>query len=203
VLGEKKKKEIMFRKIYLLATSVLALACASSQERPANAPNPSSMSPNNSFYQFKMKTLDGKLIDFQEYKGKKVLLVNTASKCGYTPQYTELEQLWDSYKDKNVVVLGFPANNFMAQEPGTNDDIMDFCQKNYGVSFPVFEKIDVTGDKQHPLFKWLSHKDQNGWNDQAPSWNFCKYIINEKGELIGFYPSKVKPLDKEIVEKLQ
>lgn len=193
----------MFRKIYLLATSVFALACASSQERPANAVNSNSMSPNNSFYQFKMKTLDGQNVDFASYQGKKVLIVNTASNCGYTSQYADLEQLWDTYKDKNVVVLGFPANNFMGQEPGSNEDIKDFCQKNYGVSFPIFEKIDVVGDKQHPLFKWLSDKSQNGWNDQAPSWNFCKYIINEKGELVNFYPSKVKPSDKEIVEKLQ
>ncbi len=161
--------------------------------RPAETPIAS-----QSFHDFKMKAIDGTEIDFKQYKGKKVLLVNTASKCGFTPQYAELEELQKKYGDK-VVILGFPANNFGGQEPGTNGEIQEFCKKNYGVSFQMFEKISVKGDDQHPLYQWLSKKEQNGWNDQAPTWNFCKYLINEKGELVKFFPSKVHPMDKDLL----
>ena len=130
-------------------------------------------------------------------------MVNTASKCGLTPQYEDLEKLHEAYKDKNVVVLGFPANNFMGQEPGSNADIQSFCTKNYGVQFQMFEKLDVTGDKKHPLYKWLTDKSKNGWNEQEPNWNFSKYLVNEQGELVSFFPSKTLPMSKEITEKLQ
>jgi glutathione peroxidase len=119
-----------------------------------------------------------------------------ASKCGYTPQYADWEAFYKSNKS-NVVVLGFPANNFMGQEPGTEAEIAQFCSANYGVSFPMFEKISVKGDDMHPLYRWLSDKAQNGWNDQAPTWNFCKYVLNEKGELVAFFPSGIKPTDEE------
>ncbi|MDJ1469406.1 glutathione peroxidase [Cytophagaceae bacterium DM2B3-1] len=157
--------------------------------------------PAKSFYDFKMKAIDGKEIDFKKYKGKKLLIVNTASKCGFTKQYEALEQLHEKYGDK-VVILGFPANNFGGQEPGSNGEIQEFCKKNYGVKFQMFEKISVTGEDQHPLYQWLSKKDLNGWNDQAPSWNFCKYLINENGELVKFYPSKVEPLDKDLLSAI-
>ena len=150
----------------------------------------------------KMKSLDGKDIDLSQYKGKKVLLVNVASKCGYTPQYTDLQKLHEQYGSK-VTVLGFPANNFGAQEPGSSEDIASFCKLNYGVTFQMFDKISVTGDDQHPLYKWLSSKSQNGWNDEAPKWNFSKYLLNEKGELIKVYGSAVKPLDQELVKEIQ
>lgn len=155
----------------------------------------------NSFYQFKMKTIDGKEIDFSQFKGKKVLIVNVASKCGFTPQYEDLQQLHEQYGDK-VVILGMPANNFGQQEPGTNQEIASFCKLNYGVTFQMFQKVSVKGDDQHPLYKWLSHKNLNGWNDQAPTWNFCKYLIDENGNLVKFYGSKVKPLSEEILSQI-
>lgn len=155
-----------------------------------------------SFYDFKMKSLDGKqTVDFSQYKGKKVVVLNTASACGYTPQYADWEKFYKANKDK-VVVLGFPANNFKNQESGTNEEIGAFCQKNYGVTFPMFEKISVLGDDQAPLYKWLSTKDLNGWNDKVPTWNFCKYLINERGELVSFFGSKVKPDSEEFLAAL-
>ncbi len=155
-----------------------------------------------SFYDFKMKSLDGKEIDFSAYKGKKVLLVNVASKCGYTPQYEQLQALNEKYGDK-VVILGFPANNFGGQEPGTSEEIGEFCKKNYGVTFQMFEKISVTGKDQHPLYKWLSTIEENGWNDKSPSWNFCKYLVNEKGELVKFFASGVDPVGDELVNAIK
>jgi glutathione peroxidase len=157
--------------------------------------------PKKSFYDFKLNSIDGKPIDFKKYKGKKVLLVNVASKCGFTPQYGELEELHEKYGDK-LVILGFPANNFNSQEPGSNEEIAEFCQKNYGVKFQMFEKISVTGEDQHPLYQWLSKKELNGWNDQAPKWNFSKYLINEKGELVKFFESKVKPMSEEMLSAI-
>ena len=149
-----------------------------------------------SFHDFKLSAIDGTTIDFDKYKGKKVLLVNTASECGYTPQYEDLQMLSNQFGDK-VVVLGFPANNFGSQEPGTNTEIQQFCKANYGVTFQMFEKISVAGKDQHPLYKWL--EAQSG---KSPNWNFCKYLINEKGELIGFFPSAVNPLEEAITGKL-
>lgn len=148
-----------------------------------------------SVYDFKMNSIDGELIDFSRYKGKNLLLVNVASKCGYTPQYAELEKLHENYGDK-LVVLGFPANNFGNQEPGTNAEIAEFCQKNYGVKFQMFEKISVKGDDQHPLYRWL--KEQTG---QEPTWNFCKYLVKPDGT-VKFFPSKVKPLDPQILDAI-
>jgi glutathione peroxidase len=151
-----------------------------------------------SFYDFKLKSIEGKEIDFSTYKGKKVLIVNTASECGYTPQYDELQELHEKHGNK-LTILGFPANNFGGQEPGTNDEIGAFCRKNFGVTFQLFEKTDI---KENVLYKWLTDKDQNGWNSEAPNWNFCKYLINEKGELVKFYSSAVSPLSNEIVNNL-
>ena len=155
----------------------------------------------NPFYQFKLKTINGKEIDFSQFKGKKVLIVNVASKCGFTPQYEDLQQLHEQYGDK-VVILGMPANNFGQQEPGSNQEISSFCKLNYGVTFQMFQKISVKGEDQHALYKWLSNKDLNGWNDQAPTWNFCKYLIDENGNLVKFYGSKVKPLSEEILSQI-
>lgn len=154
------------------------------------------------FHSFKMKTLEGKEIDFSQFRGKKVLIVNTASECGFTPQYEGLEQLYQTYGKQGLVVLGFPANNFGGQEPGSNQEIAAFCQKNYGVSFPMFEKSSVKGDDKNPVYQWLTSKSANGWNEQEPTWNFCKYLIDEKGKLIAFFPSKVEPMSEEITSKL-
>lgn len=146
-------------------------------------------------FDFTATSLEGKKVALKEYAGKKVIILNVASKCGFTPQYADWEQYFEKNKDK-VVVLGFPANDFMGQEPGTEEDIAAFCKKNYGVSFPMFSKVSVIkGPEQHPLFKWLSTKELNGWNDKDPTWNFCKYVINEKGELTHFFGSKVTPAD--------
>jgi glutathione peroxidase len=151
---------------------------------------------SGSIYDFKAKALDGQEIDFSQYKGKNILIVNTASKCGYTYQYEDLQKLHEQYGSQ-VTVLGFPANNFLWQEPGTNSDIAEFCQKNYGVDFQMFEKISVKGGDQHPLYQWLEAK-----SGKTPSWNFCKYIIDKQGNVIGFYPATVKPLDSAIVNKI-
>ena len=148
-----------------------------------------------SIYDFKMNSLDGKQIDFAQYRGKNLLIVNVASKCGFTPQYADLEKLHEEFGDK-VVILGFPANNFGGQEPGTSLQIAEFCQKNYGVKFQMFEKISVKGDDQHPLYQWLKEK-----TGQEPTWNFCKYLVKPDGT-VKFFPSKVKPLDQEIVDAL-
>ncbi|MEN1786121.1 MAG: glutathione peroxidase [Bacteroidota bacterium] len=155
--------------------------------------------PSASIYDFKVEGIDGTTIDLSQFKGKKLLIVNTASKCGYTPQYEGLQKLHELYGDK-LTILGFPSNNFMGQEPGTNLEIMEFCKANYGVTFRLFSKIEVKGKNQHPLYAWLSDKDKNGWNDKAPSWNFCKYLIDENGKLVHFYKSGVKPMDQKIID---
>lgn len=147
-----------------------------------------------SIYDFKIESIEGQNIDFSDFKGKKLLIVNTASECGYTPQYAGLQKLHEKYGDK-LRVIGFPANNFGGQEPGSDNEIAQFCEKNYGVTFQMFTKIEVVGDQQHPLYKFL--KEQTG---KEPNWNFCKYLISEDGSDITFYPSAVKPA--EIAEKL-
>ncbi len=148
-----------------------------------------------SIYDFKMTSLDGKEIDFSKYRGKTLLLVNVASECGYTPQYADLQELHERFGDK-VVVMGFPANNFGGQEPGSNQEIAQFCKKNYGVEFQMFEKISVKGEDQHELYQWLKQK-----TGEEPSWNFCKYLVKPDGT-VKFFPSKVKPLDQAIVDAL-
>ena len=153
------------------------------------------VAPEKSLYDFKMPALDGKPVDFSQYKGKTVLIVNTASKCGFTPQYADLQAMNDKYKDK-VVILGFPANNFGAQEPGTNTEIAEFCTKNYGVTFQMFEKVSVKGDDVSPLYAWLKEK-----TGQEPSWNFCKYLVKPDGT-VKFFNSKVKPMDTQITSEL-
>jgi glutathione peroxidase len=151
---------------------------------------------NGSIYDFKMKSLDGKEIDFSVYRGKKLLLVNTASKCGKTPQYAHLQRLHKEKGDK-VVVLGFPANNFLWQEPGSREDIAEFCERNYGVTFQMFDKISVKGRSQHPLYKWLAAK-----TGKSPDWNFAKYLVEEDGTTVTFFNSDVKVYEKPIMEKL-
>ncbi|AHJ98598.1 glutathione peroxidase [Hymenobacter swuensis] len=153
-------------------------------------------------YDFTVKTIDGKDAKLSQYKGKKLLIVNTASECGYTPQYKELEELHQKYGSK-VTVLGFPANNFGGQEPGTNEQIATFCEKNFGVTFPLFSKVSVAGADAAPLFQYLGSKVRNGVTDEKPNWNFCKYLIDEQGHVQGFYPSKVKPLSEELLAAIQ
>ena len=150
---------------------------------------------SNSMYELKVNSIDGKMIDLSQYKGKTLLIVNVASKCGYTPQYTDLQKLNDTYGSR-VTILGFPANNFKGQEPGSNGEIAEFCSKNYGVTFQIFEKISVIGEDQHPLYAWLKEKTGN-----EPTWNFCKYIVKPDGT-VKFFNQKVSPMAKEILDEI-
>ncbi|MDX2003263.1 MAG: glutathione peroxidase [Chitinophagales bacterium] len=154
-------------------------------------------------YQFTMKSIDGKEVPLSNYKGKVVIIVNTASKCGLTPQYEELEKFYEQYKDKNVAILGFPANNFLWQEPGSDDEIKSFCQKNYGVTFDMFSKISVKGNDIHPLYQFLTSKSLNGAVDAPVSWNFQKFIINKNGKVVTFVSPKTSIYDKEVVKTIE
>jgi glutathione peroxidase len=155
-----------------------------------------------SVYDFKVQGLDGNTIDLSKYKGKKILIVNTASKCGFTPQYADLEKLYEKYKDK-LVIIGFPANNFGQQEPGTSGEIKEFCTKNYGVTFPMADKVDVIGENTAPLFKYLTEEAKKlGVSDPVIKWNFTKFLVDEKGVLVAVFPSKVKPMDDQITKYL-
>lgn len=150
-------------------------------------------------YQFKVEDISGKTFDFADLKGKKIMIVNTASECGLTPQYKDLETLFKQYKNQNFTIIGFPANNFGAQEPGSNDQIATFCEKNYGVSFPMMSKISVKGKDMHPLYSFLTQKEKNGVEDSEVQWNFQKYLINERGELEKVIAPNVLPTDDEVV----
>jgi len=160
-------------------------------------------SQNKSFYDFKVQTIDGENFDLSTLKGKKVLVVNTASKCGFTPQYEDLQKLYEKYKSENFIIIGFPANNFMNQEPGSNQEIKQFCSANYGVTFPMMTKISVKGDDIHPLYQWLTEKGQNGVMDSKVKWNFQKYMIDEEGNLVDVASSRTNPLDEQIINWIE
>ena len=156
-----------------------------------------------SFYDFKIKSLDGKTtLNMKDFKGKYVLCVNVASQCGYTPQYADLQKLADTYKDK-LVIIGFPCNQFMGQEPGTADEIASFCQKNYGVKFILTEKIDVKGSNTNPIYQWLTNKELNGVSDATIKWNFNKIMVNPNGNWIAYFPSGTKPLSSDITSLIK
>ncbi len=156
---------------------------------------------HKSIYDFKVEALDGGIIDFSQFKGKKILIVNTASKCGLTPQYEGLEKLHDQY-GKNLIIVGFPANNFLKQEPGTNDEIANFCKKNYGVSFLMAAKVSVKGKDQHPIYTWLTQKRYNQFKDNKVKWNFQKYLLDEKGKLIAVISPRTKPMSEDVIKML-
>ena len=155
-----------------------------------------------SVYDFTVKAIDGKVFNFSSLKGRKIMIVNTASECGYTPQYAQLEELYKKYGGEKFVIIGFPANNFGSQEPGTNAEIKAFCTKNYGVTFPMMEKISVKGDDTHPLYQWLTKKEWNGVLDSEVKWNFQKYLIDDKGNLVRMVPHKELPTSEEIISWL-
>lgn len=159
----------------------------------------SSQQPETGFYQLEAKTIDGKPFSFASLRGKKVMIVNTASKCGFTPQYEQLQELYKTYGGDNFTIIGFPANNFLRQEPGTAEEIKEFCRLNYGVTFPMMEKISVKGDDMHPVYQWLTQKVKNNVEDSKVQWNFQKYLINENGQLEKIIPSKQKPNDPAII----
>ena len=154
-------------------------------------------------YQFKVKDINGKTFDFADLKGKKIMIVNTASKCGLTPQYEKLETLYEKYKNKNFVIVGFPANDFMSQEPGSNEEIESFCKMNYGVSFPMMSKISVKGKDMHPVYKFLTEKAKNGLEDNEVQWNFQKYLLNENGELEKVISPRTQPDDADIIQWIE
>jgi glutathione peroxidase len=151
------------------------------------------------FYDFTVITIDGKEFPLSQLKGKKVLVVNTASKCGHTPQYADLEKLYETYGGDKFIIIGFPANNFMSQEPGTNKEIQQFCTENYGVTFPMMSKISVKGNDIAPLYSWLTSKAENGVMDAPVKWNFQKFMIDENGNLAGMVPPGDNPLSEKIV----
>lgn len=197
-----KTSTFLLQAAALMGVLVLSVACrqpaagTTSTSIPMETQNTNMAAvANSAFYDFKLTSLEGEDIDFSKYKGKKVLLVNTASECGFTPQYKDLQELQEKHGDE-VVILGFPANNFGGQEPGSNQQIATFCQKNYGVNFQMFEKLSVKGDDKAPLYVWLQ---QNAPNNEEPTWNFCKYLVDENGKVVAFYPSKVNPMGKEIL----
>lgn len=190
------------RKIVLAFAFISCFACQQNQaQNKATKPVTQTNKPmaKENIYQFKVKDLEGNDFDFASLKGKKILIVNTASKCGLTPQYKDLQAIYDQYKDKNFVIVGFPANNFASQEPGTNEEIGAFCQRNYGVTFPMMEKISVKGDDMNEVYKFLTQKSKNGLQDSEVEWNFQKYLINENGELEKVISPKTLPTDPEIV----
>jgi glutathione peroxidase len=154
-------------------------------------------------HDFKCKTLDDKEFSFASLKGKKIMIVNTASECGYTPQYKDLQALYEKYKNSNFVIIGFPCNDFGGQEPGSAGEIQSFCSKNYGVTFPLMEKVVVKGDSKCEIYKWLTSKVENGVEDSKVNWNFNKYLIDEKGNYVKHLGSGVNPLDKEVTEWIE
>ncbi len=189
--------------IKLISAAAIMLGCAAKQSDKISTTTMDTPSKDSatSVFKFSVKALDGSTINFADFKGKKVLIVNTASECGYTPQYKELEELYEKYKGK-LVIVGFPANNFGGQEPGSNTEIKTFCTKNYGVTFPMAEKISVKGDDTAPIYQWLTQKTQNGVLDAEIKWNFNKFLLDENGHVIAKFDSKVTPMSEEITGKL-
>jgi glutathione peroxidase len=184
----------LFLTITAFAVSLLSYT-QNNNKKPAINPN----APMKTFHNFTVKSLDGSEFNLAQLKGKKVLVVNTASKCGLTPQYEKLEKLYKEYSNDKFVIIGFPANNFLGQEPGSNEEIASFCQKNYGVSFPMMEKISVKGKDQHELYQWLCNKTLNGVSDAEISWNFHKFLIDENGNWVKSLHAKTDPYDAEIL----
>jgi len=180
---------------------VFVIVCAALFAKANTAADFDISSYSKSIYDYSAKSIDGIDIDFKKFKGKKIMIVNVASRCGYTYQYAELQQLYKDYEDY-LVILGFPSNDFLWQEPGSNKEIKTFCSTTYGVTFPMFEKVSVKGQERHPIYSWLSSKNLNGYKDCVPSWNFNKYIIDEDGQLVADFGSKVSPLSNDIKKVL-
>ena len=182
-------------------TAAAILLCMASTTQPTIMTNSNTENTAKSIYDFKVEALDGSSINFASFKGKKILIVNTASECGFTPQYEGLQKLYIQQQGK-LVIVGFPANNFGAQEPGTNSEIKSFCTKNYGVSFPMAAKVSVKGDDMAPIYQWLCHKSENGVLDADIKWNFGKFLLDENGKLIQYFPSNITPMSQELLSKL-
>jgi glutathione peroxidase len=185
------------KKSLFISIIIILVSC---QKNAQNTPQPIEKNmEKQTIYQFKVDDISGNTFDFANLKGKKVMIVNTASECGLTPQYRDLELIYNEYKNQDFIIVGFPANNFGAQEPGTNSQIASFCQKNYGVSFPMMSKISVKGNDMHPLYRFLTQKEKNGVEDSEVQWNFQKFLINERGELEKVIAPSVIPTDDQII----
>ncbi|NWL02294.1 glutathione peroxidase [Flavobacterium collinsii] len=186
------------KNIAILVCSALLMITSQVQAQTSHKPKKEIMAKEN-IYQFKVEDLSGDTFDFASLKGKKIMIVNTASKCGLTPQYKDLEAIYKEYKDKGFVIVGFPANNFASQEPGTAKEIESFCQQNYGVTFPMMNKVSVKGSDMCEVYKFLTQKSKNGLQDSEVEWNFQKYLINEKGELVKVIKPRTLPTDPEVI----
>ena len=192
-------KKLSFLFLCLLVVNV---QYSNSQSKKTNSTKNTSMD-DQTIYQFKVQDLSGKTFDFATLKGKKIMIVNTASQCGLTPQYKQLEEIYKKYKSKNFVIIGFPANNFGQQEPGTNDEIKTFCSKNYGVSFPMMSKISVKGKDMDKVYQFLTQRNKNGYADSEVEWNFQKYLINEKGHLKKVVKPQTVPTAPEVISWIE
>lgn len=192
------------KRVFIFLLSVLALVQCNSKKQSNSDAQKEEAQPqlSKSIYDYKVEGLDGGEINFADFKGKKILIVNTASECGFTPQYEDLEKLYQTYKDQ-LVVVGFPANNFKGQEPGTNEEIKEFCQRNYGVTFPMAAKVSVKGDDTAPIFQFLTEKELNGVKNTTILWNFTKFLIDENGTLIDSYVSTTSPTSEKITKHLK
>jgi glutathione peroxidase len=201
------------KNVIIIAATIMLFSCKNQAQAPVVAEaiisetvlteNLSDKIMEKSIYQFKVTDIEGKQFDFATLKGKKIMIVNTASKCGYTPQYADLEKVYEKFKNKNFVIIGFPANNFGQQEPGTDAEIGSFCKKNYGVTFPMMSKISVAGNDTADIYKFLTQKSLNGLQDSKVEWNFQKYLISENGTLYKVLKSGVKPSDEEVLKWLE
>lgn len=189
------------KKFLIGILSAVAFLTACTNQKTEVAQQKIKQEAGKTIYDYKVESLDGKTINFADFKGKKILIVNTASKCGFTPQYADLQKLYDQYKDK-LVIVGFPADNFGHQEPGTNEEIGAFCQKNYGVSFPMAAKVSVKGDDTAPIFHYLTEKELNGVKNTTILWNFTKFLLDENGRLVDSFISTTRPTDAAITKYL-
>ena len=198
-----KKKDMSYRQSILKSIYPMIMWSTHSNGKKQSLENKNGATPSMSFYDLTMIAIDGTPFNFSNLKGKKIMIVNTASDCGYTGQYEALEKLQQQYKDQ-LVVIGFPANDFKEQEKSDNQNIAAFCKKNYGVSFPLMEKsIVIKKNHQNLVHKWLSDMTLNGWCNQEPAWNFCKYLINEQGVLVNYFPMTIDPLDPSVIAAIE
>ena len=191
------------KNLIALGCSILLLFSCQNRAQSTSVTTENKKVMTQSIHQFKATDLSGNTFDFASLKGKKVMVVNTASKCGLTPQYKDLEALYKQYKNQNFVIIGFPANNFASQEPGTNEEIGEFCQRNYGVTFPMMGKISVKGSDMDPIYEFLTQKSKNGLQDSEVEWNFQKYLLNENGELEKIIAPKTPPTDQSVVSWIE
>ena len=191
-------------KIYLIALcSLVVYACSTGQKQLTSSEKDNTPMEKQSIHQFSVITIEGDTLNLSQLKGKKLMVVNTASKCGLTPQYKEIEALYKQYKDSNFVIVGFPANDFLSQEPGSNQEIASFCSRNYGVTFPMMSKITVKGKDMHPVYQFLTQKAKNGLEDNEVKWNFQKYLLDENGFLVRVVAPTTLPNDPTIISWIQ